>query len=377
MCVVTFDWEENNAKEKFKTFEKKKSLSWAVVEVTEQCNFNCIWCYANANSNIKKQFMPRKDIIKLIDILADSGIKQITFSGGEPTTYPYITDAIEFAYDHGLIVHMNTNGFLLTKKFAKELHKAGLSQVQINIDSLDPDNHDITRGRKGSFKRAVLALKNAKEVGMTSVSQTVLTKKNENDIIDIFKFARNQGIQRCRVWDMTPSEGRAEDNMRLMPSNYILTLLKLTEFAYETNAQNVESGDPLFPLDYKLPLSVSGGEYCAAAAGMFTTISCRGEVYYCATLRKPLYNIWRDLDGYLLKEYHKMRVEEHLQLYQNHEVCGNCKFSKTCNGGCLTRRKFSKNNIDYWCPRLTEFEYLTSAIRETKSIQDEIADIIC
>ena len=41
MCVVTFDWEENDAKEKFKTFHKKKSLSWVVVEVTEACNLNC------------------------------------------------------------------------------------------------------------------------------------------------------------------------------------------------------------------------------------------------------------------------------------------------------------------------------------------------
>lgn len=57
MCVVTFDWTKNDAKEKFRNFERSKSLSWAVVEVTDYCNFSCKWCFANSGSKGAKKML--------------------------------------------------------------------------------------------------------------------------------------------------------------------------------------------------------------------------------------------------------------------------------------------------------------------------------
>jgi MoaA/NifB/PqqE/SkfB family radical SAM enzyme len=283
MCVVTFDWEKNDAIEKVKAFEKNKLPCWAVVEVTSYCNFNCKWCFANAASNLHPEHMSKEKAESLIEILAVNDVRQVTFSGGEPTLYPYLKDIVRKTSDYGLIVHMNTNGYLLSKELAKQLRKAGLSQVQINIDSLDPKKHDTIRGKKGSFKRAVQALKNAKEAGLTCVSQTVLTKENENEIIDIFKFARSLGIQRCRVWDMTPSEGCAKDNMDLKPTNYLESLKELSTFAYETGAQHIESGDPLFPGDHETNIKTVGG-FCVAIIGAYITISYEGDVFFCAII---------------------------------------------------------------------------------------------
>ncbi len=349
---MTFDWEKNDAKEKFKNFSKRKSLSWAVIEVTEYCNFNCKWCFANAGQNSKPVHMEKENAFKLIETLADSGVGQITFSGGEPTIYPHIADVISKAHESGMVVHMNTNGYLLSRELAERLKEKGLSQVQINIDSLHPETHDYIRGRQGSHERAILALKNARAVGLTCVSQTVLTKKNEDEIVDIFKFARGMGLQRCRVWDMTPSEGCAKENMELMPTDYMATLHKLSEFAYKTGAQNVESGDPLFPQDYRTGLSVSGGEYCAATVGMFATISVKGGVYFCATQRKPLYNIFEDLGEDSLEDFHKTKVKGHVQSLKTPSSCEMCNFVENCKGGCPTRRMSNQHCEDYWCKKL-------------------------
>ncbi len=353
MCVVTFDWSENDAKEKFKNFEKRKSLSWAVIEVTDYCNFNCKWCFANAGQNLSPRHMEKENLKTLITALANSGLKQITLSGGEPTLYPHLKEIIEWAHSYGLVVHMNTNGYLLSKDLAIELKSAGLSQVQINIDSLDPRKHDYVRGKKGSFHRAIKALKNAREAGLTCVSQTVLTKENENEIIDIFKFARSMGIQRCRVWDMTPSKGYAKENMDLMPTDYITTLQKLSDFAYETGAQSVETGEPLFPLNFKTDLNVIGG-YCVAVAGLYCTISNKGDVYFCATLREPLYNIFEEMGkGRDIRNIHQYKINEYLGSVKEVEKCKMCKFLQSCKGGCSTRREYKKG-IDYWCPVGTE-----------------------
>lgn len=347
VCVVTFDWEDSDAAEKVKYFEKKKSIAWAVVELTESCNFKCMWCYAS--SGYSKNYMSRENYKKLMKILADAGVIQVTLSGGEPTLYPHLKEAVKLAKDSGFIVHMNTNGFLFTKTLALELKKLGLSQVQTNIDSLDPKKHDYIRGRKGSFHRAVQALKNAKDAGMTCVSQTVLTKLNENEIFDIFRFARSFGIQRCRVWDITPS-GEAHGKMDLRPTNYIETLKRLDEFAYKLGAKHIESGDPLFPNSYKTKLNVSGG-FCTGILGGFITISPNGDIFPCVTYRKFLYNIFK-IEKNDLSEFHKFKLKELSQ--RNNKImkrCKVCAFFNKCRGGCYTRINFTGIN-DYWCQHL-------------------------
>jgi len=344
--MVTFNWEETDAKEKAEFFEKTNSLSWVVIELTDKCNFNCTWCYANASFN--GQYMSKEKVEKIIKILSDEGIIQITFSGGEPLLYPHLREIIRTAKNHGMIVHINTNGYLLNKKLAKELYDAGLSQVQINIDSLDSRKHDKIRGKKGSFYRAVKALKNSKDVGLTCVSQTVLTKQNENEIVNIFKFVRSMGIQRCRLSDMIPA-GRAAVKTYLKPTNFIGTLKKLEEFAFETGAKNIESGDPLFSFNNTTKLDLYGG-FCPASTGMFTTISPMGDVYFCATHRKFLYNIFSDLRrGDNLNKFHSSKLENFIRLNNPSLKCKRCDYFRVCKGGCPSRRGYTLSGADYWC----------------------------
>ena len=255
MCVVTFDWERNDATQKFRSFDKKRSVSWAVLELTDHCNLNCKWCFANASKIKHPMHMDLRDVKRIVNKLAEAGVRQITLSGGEPTLYPNIRDAISYAKGRGLVVHMNTNGYIFTRAMAFELKMLGLSQVQINIDSIHPKKHDAIRGKQGSFERAIRALKNAREAGIMSVSNTVLTKDNEEEIVEIFKLARSMGIQRSRVWDMTPSEGCATENSYLIPKNYIAALQRLSDFAHKTGAWNVEVGDPMFKSHIKTELN--------------------------------------------------------------------------------------------------------------------------
>jgi len=349
MCVVTFDWEENDAKEKVKQFRKKKSVVWAVIEVTNSCNLNCIWCYANSGykNKMKRQHMELGRLKKLVNILRDSGLKQITYSGGEPTVYPRIREAVKIAKDNDFVVHMNTNGFALTRSFAKELKSLGLSQIQTNIDSTSPGKHDYLRGRKGSFSRAVSALKNAREIGITCVSQTVLTKENEVEIVDIFKFARSLGLQRCRVWDMMPSSGCALENFDIRPTNYIESLKELARFAERTGGKHIESGEPFFPMDYKTSLEVSHVP-CVALHGILVNFAFNGDVYYCVTQRKPMFNVFRDIDG-RFDEFYKVKLREFLGSAKLNSRCTECELLEKCKGGCYTRRRYSKEGMDYWC----------------------------
>ncbi len=336
MCVVTFDWAENDAVEKVRSFHARKGLAWAIIEVTDACNLNCIWCYANAGfaSRRPKNHMNPERLGGLLKRLADAGVRQVTVSGGEPTVYPHIADTIRTAKDLGFVVHMNTNGVLFTKSMASELRRAGLSQIQTNIDSICPERHDRIRGLHGSFESGVRALRNAIESGMTAVSQTVLTRMNEDEIFSIFAFARGLGVHRCRVWDMTPSDGTARSNMHLSPSNYVKTLESLYEFGMSTGLRSIESGESLFPLDRKLGVPVTGG-FCVSRFGACTTVGPDGSVFYCATHRKKLYNAF-DVDG-SLDDFHKLKLSEYVSAMSVPEPCSECSFVGRCAGGCIVR----------------------------------------
>jgi len=323
------------------------------------CNFNCKWCFANAG--VSGHNMHIEDVKKLIRSFVKHNIRQVTFSGGEPLMYPHIREVIEYAKSQGLIVHMNTNGYLFTKEIAHTLKDAGLSQIETNIDSLYPEKHDYIRGREGSFQRAVQTLKNAKDAGLTCVMQTVLTRQNEDEILDIFKFARLLGVQRSRVWDITPSDGCAKKNMdelNLMPTNYLETIKKLTEYASMNGGQNIESSDPLFPLDECTNMSVTGG-FCVFSAGLVINISPKGDVFFCCTDRTPMYNIFEVIDSVDLREYHKAQLKNSLKGTEVPQTCNACNFNSKCRGGCLTRRKYSDDKTDYWCKYLKKPEVLS------------------
>lgn len=347
MCLVTFDWEKSDAAEKYRRYLSMKTPSWAVVELTDSCNFRCIWCYAGVGQGTRLGHMRKDCAVRLVKMLAESGIRQVTCSGGEPTLYPHLRDFVSECSEHGIITHINTNGYLLTKSMALELKRAGLSQVQTNIDSLMPREHDYVRGRTGSFHRAVKAIKNSVSAGLTTVSQTVLTSRNEKHIPEILEFARSLGVQRFRIWDMT-GEGSAKGRMDLIPSDYVETLKRVSLMASKSGAKSVESCDPLFPLGFKCGLD-NFGMGCVAVRGLLMHVSSGGEVFYCATHRKPMYNVF-DAGLSDLGAFHKGKVEEYVKGFRISEKCIECGFFQQCRGGCAARRSFSVNNIDYFCP---------------------------
>ena len=351
MCVITFDWEENDANVKVENFMKNGTLSWYVIELTHRCNFSCVWCYAGSGKgNPEFDDMPLEKLEAILDFISKNGVRQVTFSGGEPTIYPKLTDAVRAAHERGLIVHLNSNGFLLDEAFLRRLKEAGLSQVQINIDSLQPERHDKVRGMPNSHERAMDALRIASGMGITAVSQTVITKDNEREVVEILKKARRLGVQRCRIWDMVLS-GTALENKEILPTDFISSVKEVVKFAKETGARHIESGDPMFPLgeDYEIPIS---GGLCAAINGGFATIAPNGVVFPCATIREGLYNIFDAMnDGRPLAELHKDAIKAYREKIGMPSGCAECEHADRCFGGCPTRR--INGDVDYWCS-LTE-----------------------
>lgn len=151
----------------------KKHLPLAVVlNITNQCNLRCIYCYGPYYDNPKTNFTTTQ-LLDLIDQLAAMGTKSITLGGGEPLLRPDIEQIIDRIKQKGIECGMNTNGTLIPEKLAAVKK---LDLVCVSLDG-DQTGNDANRG-VGSFEKIMAGIKTAKEAGLIVHTNTVLTKNN-------------------------------------------------------------------------------------------------------------------------------------------------------------------------------------------------------
>ena len=102
-----------------------------------RCNLSCTYC--NEFDNFSKP-VPTEEMFARVDRLAALGTTIITISGGEPLLHPDLDKIIRRIRRSGVIAGLITNGYLLTVERIERLNRAGLDQLQISIDNVQPDD---------------------------------------------------------------------------------------------------------------------------------------------------------------------------------------------------------------------------------------------
>ncbi|NTV23267.1 MAG: radical SAM protein [Nanoarchaeota archaeon] len=147
-------------------FHKQDNVSYGELVVTEKCFFRCKMCML---WKTEKEETPSLDEWKGYISSLSSHVKKpfrLGIVGGETLLYPHLAELVRFSSSKGFIPFITTNGYLLDMQKAKELKDAGLSEIIISLDSLDPNLHDEIRGKKGSFAKVMEAIDNAHSAGL-------------------------------------------------------------------------------------------------------------------------------------------------------------------------------------------------------------------
>lgn len=121
---------------------------------------------------------------------AKLGVLEIIFSGGEPLLREDMPGLVRFAHEKGLLTRLNTNGLLLTREYAAELKRAGVTQCAVSIDDADPEAHDRLRGVKGLHEKAADAVRILREF---SIPCQILTYAGRPNVTDGLKRIIAQG----------------------------------------------------------------------------------------------------------------------------------------------------------------------------------------
>ena len=115
-------------------------------EITCRCNAQCVHCSSSAGPEVQDpgEFSTR-DALQIIDQLADTGVRVLAFSGGEPFLRPDLLTLIQHAVQRGLATNVCTNGALVDEGMARRLKEAGLGSVTVSLDGACAQTHDNLR----------------------------------------------------------------------------------------------------------------------------------------------------------------------------------------------------------------------------------------
>jgi len=205
-----------------------RDINYLRLSVTDLCNLKCTYCMPEKGIAKKE----RKEILRLetIEGIARSaiklGIRKIRLTGGEPLVRNGIIEVIRNIAqlkNQGLKdLGLTTNGILL-KDCADQLKMAGLTRVNISIDSLDPTKYaKITRG--GNVSDVFAGIRAAKEAKLWPLKLNVVLIGgfNDNEIEEFVGMTMEEDIEVRFIELMPLGEASVWDQKNFLASTEIV-----------------------------------------------------------------------------------------------------------------------------------------------------------
>ena len=160
-----------------------RQITYLRLSVTERCNLRCRYCMP-ADGICKKrhdEMLTQEETIAAVRAAAALGISKLRITGGEPLVKPNIVDLCTkaAAVDGIREVCVTTNGTLLPK-LAKPLRDAGVSRLNISLDTLDPEKFRYIT-RIGNLSDAVSGLDAALDCGFDRIKINAVLIGGFND----------------------------------------------------------------------------------------------------------------------------------------------------------------------------------------------------
>ena len=164
--------------------------------LTSHCNFNCVYCRGFRKED--QGDLSWDDAKRVIDLWCSDGLKNVRFSGGEPTLWKYLTKLVEYCNTNGVErIAISTNGSASLSLY-KELINAGVNDFSISLDSCCSATVNKMAGNISVFDKIVYTIKELSKLTYVTIG-TVLVGDNENEIDEIIKYGMNLGVSDIRL----------------------------------------------------------------------------------------------------------------------------------------------------------------------------------
>ena len=167
------------------------------ISITDRCNFRCVYCMpAEGLAWVPRaEILTYEEITRLARIATQIGIEQIRLTGGEPTVRRDLPDLIRMLHEiSGLrSLSLTTNGVLLTK-LAGPLAEAGLTRINVSLDSLTRERFaQLTR--RDALAQVLAGLEELEKypsIRPIKVNAVAMRGFTEAEVLDFARLARRK-----------------------------------------------------------------------------------------------------------------------------------------------------------------------------------------
>ena len=190
-----------------------RRIRYLRVSVTDRCNYRCTYCMPEELSDQlvferKEAVLSFEELERLVGVFARLGVRKIRLTGGEPTVRKGIVElARRIAAVPGIDqLVMTSNGHLLDE-LAAPLAAAGVSAINISIDTLDPVKFRALTGR-GDLSRVLAGIDAAVAAGMKVKTNAVaLHGSTDDELVALCEYAWARGAVPRFIEHMPMSAG--------------------------------------------------------------------------------------------------------------------------------------------------------------------------
>lgn len=164
--------------------------------ITHRCNLSCRMCniYKDAGKNGE---LSTSEIGEKFDFLRRLGVVYVSIGGGEPFLRTDLVSVVNLLRKKGLMVRLLTNGTLAEEFLIKQLVSAGLRDVSVSLDTLDPEKQEYIYNSKGVFAKIMKAMElfsaYIPQKGRLLLINTVVSPFNIKELPGLALFAKKKG----------------------------------------------------------------------------------------------------------------------------------------------------------------------------------------
>lgn len=264
--------------------------------------------------------------------MADLGVLQIHFSGGEPTVRKDLEALVRHASEVGLYSNLITSGVMMTRERMFALADAGLSHVQVSVQGASKGMSDKIGGFKNGLPKKIDTARWTKEAGLALTLNAVVHRQNLSELGEIIELAIALEAGRLEVAHVQYYGWALKNRKALMPS-----VAQLEEATARVQAAR-EAYAGRLAIDYVIPdYYAARPKQCMGGWGrQFFNISPSGHVLPChaaETITDLTFDSLRD---------HTLEWIWHNSPAMNcfrgtdwmPEPCQSCEFKEIDFGGC-------------------------------------------
>jgi len=326
-------------------------LQTLVINLTNQCNLSCQYCYEFGEDKVatpegKKKFMDKETAMDSIEYLLENSAGRqavhVTFFGGETLmNFPVMKEVVRYANERAaaqgrkIDFSLTTNGTLLTPQIIEFLHENHIG-VTVSMDG-PKEMHDQLRvyaNGKGSYDvieprvRALLANHHTRPIA----ARVTLTQ-GVTDVVRIFKHLKHDmGFHEVGFAPVTTSPNRlysiGDDSMGQVLAQFFVLADEWLEYALRGRMHGFSNVSDTIAELYQ---GVNKSHPCGEGVGLLG-VSQSGDVARCHLFVDSAQHSLGTLAGGLDKTKHKAFLDRG-HVYGK-EACQVCWARPLCAGGC-------------------------------------------